>query len=150
MATGGWQEGLERNVLDGAYPLYDLYLTADDEYVAVGALEPRFRQALLDQLGLWSEFPGEIDRSEWPRLRQRLTEVFGSKTREEWAALAGDSQLALSPVHSFSDAPANPHNRERGDVRGGGRSSPPSSGSALQSHTRRDPDRRPPSRCRRG
>ena len=114
MATGGWQEGLERNVLDGAYPLYDLYLTADDEYVAVGALEPRFREALLDQLGLGSEFPARIDRSDWPRLRQQLTEVFGSKTREEWAALAGDSQLALSPVHSFSDAPANPHNRERG------------------------------------
>lgn len=113
MANGGWQEGLERNVLDGAYPLYDLYSTADGEYVAVGALEPRFRQALLDQLGIGGEFPGEIDRSEWPRLRQRLTEVFGSKTRQEWAALAGDSQLSLSPVHSFSDAPANPHNRAR-------------------------------------
>jgi alpha-methylacyl-CoA racemase len=114
IAHGGWEEGLERNVLDGANPFYDLYPTSDGQYVAIGALEPRFRAALLDRLGLPNEFPDDIDRKDWSRIRERLTAVFRARTREEWSALAGDTQLSLSPVHSFTEAPANPHNRGRG------------------------------------
>ena len=83
--------------------MYDVYATADGEYVAIGALETKFCRALLDELGIGGEFPGELDRTSWPTLRMRLTEIFQTRTREEWAALAGAAEFCLAPVHSFQD-----------------------------------------------
>jgi alpha-methylacyl-CoA racemase len=114
VSTGKWQDERQSNSLDGGYPYYDVYLTSDDEYMSVGALEPKFYKALMDTLGISDEFPNQYDRTRWPDLRQRLTEIFRSRSREEWSTLAGDASLCLSPVQSFWDAPLNVHNRERG------------------------------------
>jgi alpha-methylacyl-CoA racemase len=110
---GGWRDHLESNGLDGSAPYYDVYQTADAEYVAVGAIERHFYEALLDELGILEDFPDQDDRDRWDALRDRLTEVFRTRTREEWATLAGDDRLCLSPVHSLLDAPSNIHNRYR-------------------------------------
>ncbi len=114
VSNGSWQDGLERNYLDGANPFYDVYLTSDGEYVAVGALEPKYRRALLEELKLVAKVPDEPEREDWPRIRALLEEAFIGRSREEWAALFGRSDLALSPVHSFGDASTNPHSRARG------------------------------------
>jgi hypothetical protein len=41
-ATGTWEDERGVNILDGGAPFYGVYGTADDRYVAVGALENRF------------------------------------------------------------------------------------------------------------
>ena len=43
------------NVLDGAAPFYSVYETADGEYMAVGALEPKFFAELVQRLELTAE-----------------------------------------------------------------------------------------------
>ncbi len=48
-ATGAWQDKRGVNLLDGGAPFYDTYVTADGEYMAVGALEPQFYAALADR-----------------------------------------------------------------------------------------------------
>src|SRR6476660_3117738 len=71
-AAGLWSDRTGTNLLDGGAPFYDTYTCADDRYVAVGALEPRFYAALLDGLGLAGEdLPAQYDPQGWPRLRAR-------------------------------------------------------------------------------
>jgi alpha-methylacyl-CoA racemase len=116
LAIGAWTEEREANTLDGGSPAYDVYETSDGGYMSVVAGEPEFLTALLETLGLASEF-AEVDvkdRQNWPRVRGALTRVFRSMTRQEWTdILAGDPKLCCSPVLSFLEAPKNEHNRGR-------------------------------------
>ena len=51
-AAGFWPGEPGTNLLDTGAPFYDVYATADGQYVAVGALEPQFYADLLRGLGL--------------------------------------------------------------------------------------------------
>ncbi len=51
LAQGLWRDQRGVNLLDGGVPWYDVYETADGQWMAVGALEPQFYAALLSGLG---------------------------------------------------------------------------------------------------
>ena len=87
---------------------------ADGCYVAVGAIEPQFYAELLRGLGLdAADLPGQNDRSRWPELRARFTEVFASADREHWAKVFADSDACVTPVLAFGEVEAEPHATER-------------------------------------
>ena len=70
------------NLLDGGAPFYDTYRTADDRFVAVGALEPQFFAELVGGLGLEGDVrPPQHDRAAWPEMRRRFAERFAARTR---------------------------------------------------------------------
>jgi alpha-methylacyl-CoA racemase len=105
------------NVLDSGAPFYDTYECADGKYVAIGALEPQFYAELLAKTGIGDEDLGEqMDRSGWPRLRDRLTELFKTKTRDEWRAILEGSDACFAPVLTMSEAAEHPHVRARQTV----------------------------------
>jgi alpha-methylacyl-CoA racemase len=109
-AGGGWQDRRGTNLLDGGAPFYDTYVTADGEYVAVGALEPQFYAALLAGLGLADEgLPAQHDRAGWPALRQRFAETFASRSRAEWEQVFAGTDACVAPVLSAAEAPSHPH-----------------------------------------
>ena len=115
LAGGLWQEERGTNLLDGGAPFYDTYETSDGGHVAVGALEPKFYAELLAGLGLDAdELPDQLDRSGWPVLRQRFTEAFGKRTRDEWAESFSGSDACVAPVLTPTEAPGHPHNAARG------------------------------------
>ncbi len=102
-------------MLDGGAPFYDTYATADGLYLAVGALEPKFYAELLQRLGLdGAGLPDQYDRSGWPTLRKRLSEIFAGRTQAEWVEIFDGSDACVAPVVSPQDAPAHPHNAARG------------------------------------
>jgi alpha-methylacyl-CoA racemase len=106
----GWTDERADNLLDGASPFYDTYRCADGRFVAVGALEPQFYAALLHGLGLdGAALPAQYDRSGWPVLRQTFTEVFGARSRDEWAEVFADTDACVTPVLSFGEAAEHPH-----------------------------------------
>ena len=114
-ADGIWRNGRGGNLLDGGAPFYDTYQTADGGHVAVGALEPQFYAELLARLGLDGEdLPAQLDRSGWPVLRARFTEVFAKRTRDEWAEIFDGSDACVAPVLRMDEAPDHPHNVARG------------------------------------
>ncbi|HEV3293687.1 MAG TPA: CaiB/BaiF CoA-transferase family protein [Streptosporangiaceae bacterium] len=114
-AAGAWQDERGTNLLDGGAPFYDTYRTADGRHMAVGALEPKFYAELLARLGLDpAGLPAQYDRSGWPELRARLTEVFAGRTQADWAAVFDGSDACVAPVVSPADAPDHPHNAARG------------------------------------
>lgn len=72
-------------VLGGGYPLYGLY-RARDGWLALAALEPRFRERLLTELGL-----EEADAN-------ALARAFAERTLAEWDAWARHRDIPLAPV----------------------------------------------------
>ena len=113
-ATGAWQDKRGVNLLDGGAPFYDTYVTADGEYMAVGALEPQFYAALLTGLGLADAgLPGQHDRTGWPVLRERFATTFAGRTRAQWEQVFAGTDACVSPVLSPAEAPSHPHARAR-------------------------------------
>jgi alpha-methylacyl-CoA racemase len=111
---GVWTDERGTNMLDGGAPYYDTYECADGRYVSVGAIEPQFYAAMLDGLGLNpADLPGQSDRSRWPELRARFTEVFAGKDRDHWAKVFADSDACVTPVLAFGEVEIEPHITER-------------------------------------
>ncbi|MEM8903645.1 MAG: CaiB/BaiF CoA-transferase family protein [Actinomycetota bacterium] len=113
-AMGVWHDDRGVNLLDGGAHFYDTYECADGRYVAIGSIEPQFYAELLERTGLAdAELPAQMDRSNWPGLKDRLTEVFGSKTRDEWVEIMEGSDVCFAPVLSLGEAPQHHHNVAR-------------------------------------
>jgi len=103
------------NLFDGGAPFYNVYETADGKHVTVAPIEPRFYAQLLDRIGLDpADLPAQYDESRWPELRERLAEVFRTRTRDEWTELLEGTDVCYAPVLSFAEAQEHPHNKARG------------------------------------
>jgi alpha-methylacyl-CoA racemase len=114
LASKNWAEERGVNVLDTGAPWYDVYRTQDGKYVAIGAIEAKFYAELLSRLKLDGQgLPAQHDRGGWPVLRRKFTEVFLSKTRDEWCEVFEGSDACFAPVLSFSEARRHPHAVER-------------------------------------
>lgn len=102
--------------LDTGAPFYDVYECADGLYVSIGSLEAPFYEELLRRTGLDQDDPphGEYDRTNWPRMRARLTEVFKTKTRDQWCTEMEGTDVCFAPVLTAREAVRHPHNVERG------------------------------------
>jgi crotonobetainyl-CoA:carnitine CoA-transferase CaiB-like acyl-CoA transferase len=115
--AGGDPTGRE-TPLTGERPCYDVYETADGEYVTLAALEPRF----------WRTFCGAVGREDLidrhhasdpavrEALREELRELFRERTREEWTDLGPETMVA--PVRSLAEAVSSDQTRARALVRG--------------------------------
>ena len=114
-AAGLWEDRRGVNILDSGAHFYEVYETADGKYVSIGSIEPRFYAELLEKTGLSSdpEFARQMDRTMWPRLKQRLAEVFRGKTRDEWCEIMEGSDLCFAPVMSLAEAPDHHHLKAR-------------------------------------
>ncbi len=114
--TGFW-DGEQRgtNLLDTGAHFYDAYECADGKYVSVGSIEPQFYAELLRLTDLAGDeqFARQMDRASWPALKQRLGEVFKSKTRDEWCALMEHTDVCFAPVLTMAEAAEHPHNIAR-------------------------------------
>jgi alpha-methylacyl-CoA racemase len=107
---GDFDEVRGTNLLDSGAPFYDVYETADGEWISVGALEPQFYARLVELTGLdVSDLPDQNDRAGWPTMRERLTAIFTSKTRAEWVALVEGTDACFAPILPMTEAKAHPH-----------------------------------------
>ncbi len=113
-ASGGWGPR-GTNFIDTGAPFYDTYETADGKYVAIGAIEPEFYAQLVEGLGLSDDpdFTDPWDRDRWPVQRARFTEVFRSRTRDQWCAVFEGVDACFAPVLDPVEAPSHPHNVAR-------------------------------------
>jgi alpha-methylacyl-CoA racemase len=102
------------NGLDGGSPYYCAYETADGKWMAVGAIEEPFYVALLTTLGLDPRtVPDRVDRSQWPALRERLTQAFRTRTQDEWCRVFQDVDACVSPVLGPDEVEKHHHHVER-------------------------------------
>jgi alpha-methylacyl-CoA racemase len=113
---GFWSDERGTNLLDSGAPFYDAYECGDGRWIAVGALEPQFYADLLEGLGLAGDasLPDQNDRTRWPELRARFTQLFRSRTRDEWVDAFADLDACVGPVLSLRDTATHPHLVARG------------------------------------
>lgn len=101
-------------MLTGALPSYAVYECADGKHIAVGALEPKFFQALIQAVG-------QPELSRLPlapgpggdALRAALTDLFKRKPRDEWEQLLAHLETCVSAVLSPAEALQNEQVRSR-------------------------------------
>lgn len=113
-AMGVWNDERGTNILDSGAHFYDVYETADSKYISIGSIEPQFYKELIERVGLEGEdLPWQMDRSNWPALKERLAIIFKEKTRDEWCELLEGTDVCFAPVLTMAEAPSHPHNVER-------------------------------------
>ena len=100
-AAGMWSDEREANLLDGGDPLYGCYRCADGKFLALGALEPQFRAALAQGLGIT-----EITK-------KNVAAAIAKRRRDQWVARFAGKDACVAPVLSLEEAPAHPHHRAR-------------------------------------
>ena len=109
-AMGRWTEGRENNFLDGGAHFYGVYECACGNFISIGSIEPQFYALLRQLAGLTdSGFDAQMDRKAWPALRQKLVDVFKTKTREEWCKIMEGTDVCFAPVLTMAEAPQHPH-----------------------------------------
>jgi alpha-methylacyl-CoA racemase len=114
-AAGAWSETRRSNLLDGGAHFYDTYRCADGEWIALGSIEPQFYALLLEKTGITDPaFKAQMDRTQWPALREKLAAVIAEKTRDEWCEIMAGTDVCFGPVLSLDEAPRHPHNLARG------------------------------------
>jgi crotonobetainyl-CoA:carnitine CoA-transferase CaiB-like acyl-CoA transferase len=104
------------NELTGTHACYNVYACRDGRHLAVGALEPKFWEALCRALGL-----GELVARQWSgpqaqgEMIATLGATFAGRDRDEWLRELGGIDACVEPVLDLSEAlaamqptPANP------------------------------------------
>lgn len=102
-------------LLSGGSPSYRIYRTKDDRFVSVGALEPKFWQALVVAVGL-PEL-AEVNHLVGPQsaeIADKLAQMFATRTRDEWVMVFAGVDACFEPVLSFSEARCHPQWQARG------------------------------------
>jgi len=103
------------NVLDSGAPFYQTYETSDGKFMAVGAIEGRFYAELLKGIEIDpSSLPHQMDMPQWPKMADRFSAVFKTKTRDAWTRIFEGKDACVAPVLELNEVEHHPHNRERG------------------------------------
>ena len=97
--------------LTGQYPCYEIYETADDQYVTLAAIEPKF----------WRAFCSVINREDLvsthlssdPVIREvleaELRELFLTRTRAEWEETFKETDVPFGVVNTPAETLVDPH-----------------------------------------
>ncbi len=112
--VGFWHEERGTNILDTGAHFYEVYETGDHRFMAVGAIEAKFYAQLLLGLGLEAaNLPPQMDRAQWPAMKERLAAVFATKTRDEWTSIFDNLDACVTPVLTSREAASHPYNTQR-------------------------------------
>jgi alpha-methylacyl-CoA racemase len=101
-AAGLWGDEREANLLDGGSATYGVYECSDGKFLAVGAIEPQFRKALLEGLGLAPDAG-----------KDEVAGAIAMRSRDEWIAHFAGVDACVAPVLTLEEAPEHPHNVAR-------------------------------------
>jgi alpha-methylacyl-CoA racemase len=106
------------DTLTGALACYRIYRTRDGRWLAVGALERKFWDALCDALQRpdWKALHRSGDREVEQRLHDELAATFATRDLAEWEAMLHGAGACVSPLRTLDEALADPQFRARGMV----------------------------------
>ena len=114
MAMNMWTTDRFSNRLDGGAFYYGSYECSDGRYISIGSLEPQFYALLLEKAEITDpEFQEQLDEAAWPAKREKLTQLFKTKTRQQWCDIMEGTDVCFAPVLDLKEAPNHPHNIDR-------------------------------------
>eukprot|EP00026_Physarum_polycephalum_P009090 Phypoly_transcript_09201.p1 GENE.Phypoly_transcript_09201~~Phypoly_transcript_09201.p1 ORF type:complete len:381 (+),score=63.11 Phypoly_transcript_09201:169-1311(+) len=114
--TPVWDTERGTNILDSGAHFYEVYKTKDGKFLSVGAYEPQFYALLLKGIGLENDttLPHQMDKTQWPALKEKFTKIFLSKTRDEWMKIFDGTDACVVPVLDMDETHSYHHNAARG------------------------------------
>jgi crotonobetainyl-CoA:carnitine CoA-transferase CaiB-like acyl-CoA transferase len=97
------------DLLTGGVPCYGVYRTADDRYLAVGALEPKFWQAMCVAIGRsdLASF-GLATGAEGRRVKAELAGLIASQPLAHWQPIFAAADCCVTPILRVDEAIAHP------------------------------------------
>ena len=97
------------DLLTGGVPCYGVYPTLDGRWLAVGALETKFWNALCNALERPDFVPMQfVTGADGEAMRERLSAIFASATLADWSARLAGVDCCVTPVLTFEEALADP------------------------------------------
>ena len=114
-SMGGWSEERGTNAIDTGSHYYNVYETADGKYISIGSIEPKFYQEMLEKTGLVDDdtLADQQDRDNWPDMKARFSEIFKTKSRDQWCQIMEGSDVCFAPVLNMQESIDHPHNIAR-------------------------------------
>jgi alpha-methylacyl-CoA racemase len=98
-----WSEERGKNMLDGGAHFYEVYRTKDNKFMAVGAIEPQFYEALIKGLGLSeSDLPQQMDTAHWEEMKEKFKSLFSAKSQAEWIEIFQNTDACVTPVLDYN------------------------------------------------
>jgi len=115
LATGA-PVGFGHNIITGRYACYDTYRCADDRWVAVGAIEPKFFANLCRLLGCGQWAASQLDDAVQDAVRADFAAAFASRDRDAWVEALAPADACVSPVLSVAELVDDEQYRARGAI----------------------------------
>lgn len=117
LRSAGHRSVRGRELLDGSRPAYAVYRTADEEHLAVGALEPKFWSAFVSVLGLEHlEGRGLETGVEGERVKSEVQRVLVTRPAHAWREAFSGRPACVEVVQDLDAVMLDPHLRARGAV----------------------------------
>ena len=114
MAMNMWTTDRFSNRLDGGAFYYGSYECSDGKYISIGSLEPQFYALLIEKAEITDPaFQEQLDQAAWPAKREKLIQIFKTKTRQQWCDIMEGTDVCFAPVLDLKEAPNHPHNIDR-------------------------------------
>ena len=95
-------------MLDGGIPNYNVYLTSDNKYLTIGALEPWFFANLCRELGREDLIPHEFDPDKREEIHNFFEQTFKTKTRDEWFAILSRNDICAGRMLTLGEVAGDP------------------------------------------
>lgn len=89
-------------------PFYGVYETKDGKYISLGALEPWFYENLCKSLGREDFVAHQWNEEKWEEIGSCFSEIFLTKTRDEWVELLRQTDTCVAPIYSLDEISSDP------------------------------------------
>ena len=90
---------------DLANACYTIYETADGEWLALGALEPKFWAELCTQLGCLELIARQFEEPQ-DEVKARIEAIFRTKSAQEWFGQLRETDCCVTPIRTVSEVAA--------------------------------------------
>jgi crotonobetainyl-CoA:carnitine CoA-transferase CaiB-like acyl-CoA transferase len=94
--------------ITGAYACYNLYSTADEKYMSLGALEPVFWQRFCQTVNHLDWIKRQFERKGRLELIEEVRKLFRTKTRLQWEAIFAEIDACCEPVLTLKESVDHP------------------------------------------
>ena len=102
------------NSLAGGAPFYRTYRCRDGREIAIGPLETKFYEILLEKIGAPPDLlVARYDASTWPERGDILAAIFAGRDLAEWVTMLEGTDACFAPVLRLAEVADHPHMRAR-------------------------------------
>jgi len=105
--------GRSNTFLSHRYACYNVYETADNKYICIGAVEPRFWKILCNHLGVPEYCDRQYDDDWREEIITFMQKTFKKKNRDEWMLELSELDVCFAHVLSIDEVVKDRHFLER-------------------------------------